>query len=168
MKRIILLAVSTIVVYMAMGQQGKYAGSMKKLIGQTYTDSKMIPALSTWTLRQGSIASPLSDPEWFMVEVYQKGSSYIVFFSVVEDTSVNKSQILDVIEITGVKPGAEIKTGVCREYKTENGFIVALVRPIKAEYTPVKKAWSFNRDKRRFELLAVANVDCLNEGFDLD
>jgi hypothetical protein len=43
-----------------------------------------------------------------------------------------------------------------------------LVRPIKAEYTPVKKAWSFNRDKRRFELLAIANVDCLNEGFDQD
>jgi hypothetical protein len=168
MKRIIILSVLFFTAYTAMSQAGKYAGSMKKLIGQTFVDARTIPLLKNWTYRQGSVASLLSDPERFMVEILQKGNTYIIFFSIEEDSVTGRSRVLDVIEITNVKPTGEIKAAVCREYKTENAFIVALVRPGKTEYsTDVKKAWHFNRDKRRFEVIAVKNVDCLNEGFDM-
>jgi hypothetical protein len=148
-------------------QHGKYAGSYKKLIGVSYVDSRHIPSLKTWEYQQGSIASPLSDPEWFSVEIFRKGTTYLIFFSVKEDTATETSVILDVIELKGVQKGWEIKAAVCRENKEDNAFIVALVKPANAEYsTNVKKAWRFNRDKRRFEWVSVKTVDCLNEGFD--
>ena len=151
----------------AQAQTGKYAGSQKKLIGVSYTDSRHIPGLKTWQFRQGSVASLLTDPELFMVDVYQKGTTWLIFFSVREDTASETTVILDVIELKGVQKGWEIKTAVCREYKQDNAFIVALVKPANAEYsTNVKKAWRFNRDKRRFEWVSVKTVDCLNEGFD--
>lgn len=148
-------------------QDGKYAGSQKKLVGVSYVDSRHIPALKTWQFRQGSVASLLTDPELFSVELYQKGTTWLIFFSVQQDTATNTSVILDVIELKGVQKGWEIKTAVCREYKQDNAFIVALVKPANAGYsTNVKKAWRFNRDKRRFEWVPVKTVDCLNEGFD--
>ena len=151
----------------AISQQGKYAGSLKKLIGTSFTDSRQLPALKNWQPREGTVASPLSDPELFSVEIFQKGTTYMIFFSVKEDTASDIQVIQDVIELKAVQRGWEVRSGVCREYKQANAFVVALVKPANAEYsTNVKKAWRFNRDKRRFEAIAVKTVDCLNEGFE--
>jgi hypothetical protein len=166
MKKIVIHILLLMLVYTSTAQ-GKYTGSMKKLVGQTFTDSKNIPALKTWMFREGSINSPLTDPVRFMVDVFQKGTTYIVFFSMVEDSVQVQPIILDVVEIKNVQPGWEIKSSLCREYKQDNAFIVALIKPGKGEYsTNVKKAWFFNRDKQQFEWKDPKKVDCLNEGQD--
>jgi hypothetical protein len=147
-------------------QQGRYAGSLKSLVGVTYTDSRQIPALASWTMRQGSVASLLSDPEWFMVEIFQKGTTYAILFSLRADTSTETQVIQDVVEVKNVSSTWEVKSALCREYETENAFIVAVIKPDDKEYTKAKKAWRFNRDKRRFEPVSAKIIDCLNEGFD--
>jgi hypothetical protein len=151
----------------ATAQQGKYAGSFKKLIGTSFTDSRQLPALKNWQPREGTLASSIDDPELFSVEIFQKGTTYMIFFSVKEDTASDVQVIQDVVELKAVQPGWDVRSGVCREYKQANTFVVALVKSANAAYsTNVKKAWRFNRDKRRFEAIAVKTVDCLNEGFE--
>jgi hypothetical protein len=163
MKHITLLITFATIIMTGSAQQGKYAGSMKKLIGQTYIDS--LPALKGWKLLQGSIVSPLTDPTWFVVDVYRKGTTYIAFFGEM-DTASRVTKIDDVVEIKSVKPRWEVRAGLCREYKEENAYVVALVYPAQAEYSKnVAKAWRFNRDKIRFEWINPKNVDCMNEGF---
>jgi hypothetical protein len=95
----------------AQAQNGKYAGSQKKLIGVSYVDSRHIPALKTWQFRQGSVASLLTDPELFSVEIYQKGTTWLIFFSVREDMASDTSVVLDVIELKGIQKGWVNKSG---------------------------------------------------------
>ncbi len=146
--------------------QGKYAGTKKGLIGTTYTDIRNIEGLQGWQFRQGSVITAMDDPEMIIVDVFQKGTTYIVYFSIKEDTASDEFVIMDVLEIKGVTKTQEVKTAFCRENKMENAGIVALVKPVHAEYVRALKAWHFNRDKRRIEIKTVSNIDCLNEGFD--
>jgi len=149
-------------------QPGKYAGTMKKLIGITYSDSRNISALKGWQFREGSVVNPLDDPEMITVDVFNKGTTWTAFFSVKEDTAIDKYKIMDVVEVKNVLKGWILKTTFCRQHKNENAEIVALVKESSTlEYLkPAKKAWRFNRDKRRFEILNVKGIDCLNEGID--
>lgn len=146
--------------------QGKYAGTKKSLIGKTYTDSHSIEGLEGWQFREGSVITAMDDPEMITVDVFQKGTTCVVFFSIKEDTADTDFTILDVLEIKGVTKSQYVKTAFCREDKIENAEIVALIKPIHAEYVRALKAWRFNRDKRRIEIKNVSRIDCLNEGFD--
>jgi hypothetical protein len=149
-------------------QPGKYAGQQKSLIGKTYTDSRRIVQLKTWQFREGSVVNPLNDTEMITVDVFQKGTTWIVFFSIQEDTAAASYKIMDVIEIKAVMKGWQIRSGFCRSNKNENPEIVALVkRSTVSEYLKsVKKAWRFNRNKRRFEIISPEGVDCVNQALD--
>lgn len=169
MKRIIQLLVVMLCLLcagLAVQAQGKYAGSMQSLIGKTYTDSRAIEGLKGWQSREGSIISPIDVPEMIAVEVFQKGMDYVLFFSVMEDTAARVFSIVDVIEVNKVSNSWVIKAALCRQNEIENMEIVALVKYAKKPYmTNVKKAWRFNRDKRRAEAISVKGIDCINEGF---
>lgn len=147
-------------------QPGKYAGSMKKLIGKIYTGSRNIAALKGWKFREGSVLNPLTDPEMILADVVQKGTTCIVFFSIKEDTAIEEYKIADVIEIKGVVKGWAIKTALCRQNKIETAYIFAWLKETATDYlTTIKKAWRFNPDKRRIEPFPVKGIDCINEGF---
>ena len=145
--------------------QNKYAGSSARLVGITFTNSRNIPQLKGWTFMEGTLSSPLSDPVWFSAYVFKKGTTCIAFYAQQEDTASDVHQILDVVEVKNVKPGYEIRTAGCREYKQENAFVIALVKPVTSEYSKAIKAWFFNRDKIRFEYRNPKLVDCENPGF---
>ena len=148
-------------------QPGKYAGSMKNLIGKVYTDSRNITSLKGWQPREGSVLNPLTDPEMILSDVFQKGTTYIVFFSIKEDTASVENKIFDVIEIKGVAKGWTIKTALCRQNKIDNVYIFAWLKEASTEYLKtIKKAWRFNPDKRRIEPLPVKGIDCINEGME--
>lgn len=166
MKKVFLLAIFFACQFQLLAQTGKYAGAMKKLIGKSYTDSRKIKDLSGWQFREGSVITPIHNVEMITVDVFQKGPTYVVFFSVNEDTATNKYLILDAIEIKNVLKSQQIKTAVCRDNLEENVEIVGVVKPGKTEFSKVIKAWRFSRDKRRVEIKSIKNVDCLNEGFD--
>ncbi|MEP6676921.1 MAG: hypothetical protein ABJA78_17295 [Ferruginibacter sp.] len=145
--------------------QGKFAGSLIKMIGVKYTNDRHIKGLEGFTYREGSIASPLEDEQLFSVSVYKKGTTSVVLFSLSE-TDKKTFQVLDLLEIKNVTAGQDIKTMVCRENKIDNIEIVTLVKYSRSEYLKnVLKAWRFNRDKIRFETIPVKGIDCLNEGF---
>ncbi len=147
-------------------QAGKYAGTMKKLIGKVYTDSRNIAALKGWQPREGSVLNPLTDPEMILADVFQKGTTYIVFFSIKEDTASTMYKIFDAIEIKAVLKGWIIKTALCRQNKIESPYIFAWLKETPTDYMKtIKKAWRFNPDKRRIEILPIKNIDCMNEGF---
>lgn len=164
-KNIPLLFMICLASFVLQAQTAKYAGSMKNLVGKKYTDSNNIPGLTGWKFREGSLATAIDDPESMMVDVYQKGTTYIIFFSVQQDTSVKEYVIADLIELKNVTKSQQIKTVLCREYKQENAFIVALTTTVsKNNYFKALKAWSFDRSRIRFELINAKTVDCLNEG----
>lgn len=164
-KRVVIFLAITCCAIEVIAQPGKYAGSMKKLIDKTYTDSKNIPGLKGWVFRQGSVVNSLNEPEMVTADIFNKGNTWIVFFSIKEDTASDQFVVMDVVEVKNVLPHWQISAALCRQYQTANAEIVALVKePISQEFLkPAKLAWRFNRDKRRFEKINVKDVDCINE-----
>ena len=146
--------------------QGKFAGSMKKLIGKAFADSKKIEGLSGWSFSEGTVITPIDDPEMITVDLFSRGTTRLVILGYKEDTAFKKFDIADVLEIKNVPAGWQVKTSVCRQNKEENVEIVALVKNAKTMYfTVVKQAWRLNRDKKRIEGISILGIDCLNEGF---
>jgi hypothetical protein len=166
MKKNILLFILFFFATIILAQPGKYAGAVKKIIGTIYADSRNISLLKGWQFREGSVLNPLTDPEMITVDVFQKGTTCVVFFSIKEDTASNEYKIFDAIEIKGVTKGWTIKTALCRQNKIEHAFIFAWVKETSTEYLrTVKKAWLFNPDKRMIQMISIKNIDCINEGF---
>ena len=166
--RVILLHIFFFVSFCTVAQ-GKYAGPLvKKLIGKTYTNSTKIPGLPGYQYRQGSLVSALNDPEQMMVEVLQKGTNFVVFFSLMTDTVKKIYSILDLLEIKNVTKGWQVRTTFCRRDTINNVEIVALVKnsPDKDYLNEVKQAWRFDRDKIRFLSIPIKGIDCFNEGGD--
>jgi hypothetical protein len=145
--------------------QGKYAGTKKSLIGKVYTDSRNLAALKGWTFMEGGVANSLNDPELITSDVFKKGTSYVVFFSIKEDTASDKFTVIDVVEITAVIKGWTVRSSFCRMNKQENNYIIAWGKENKEEYMKlIKKAWKFNPDKRRIDAIPVKGIDCENIG----
>lgn len=151
----------------AFSQSGKFAGTMKGLVGLSYADSRKISALKSWQYREGTLVTPVNDPQQIVVDVFQKGTTYVVFFSINDDTSKNIFVIADVLEIKNVGKGWQIKTATCSDYGQNDMELVALAKETSAEkIKTIKKAWRFNRDKIRFESWPIKNMECINEGQD--
>jgi hypothetical protein len=147
-----------------MSGQGRYAGTMKKMLGKTYSDIKHINGLTGWQYREGSLLTSIDDTEVMTADVFKKGTTYIVLFSIKEDTADTKFMIADVIEVKNVLSTQHIRTGMCSEGANEAIDIVALVKKENnIEFSRAIKAWRLNRDKRRAELISPKLVKCMNE-----
>jgi hypothetical protein len=94
MKNILMMIVFVGAAFTTMAQPGRYAGTKKGLIGTVFTDSRNIQRLSGYTAVVGSVLTQLSDPPMICVDVFKKGTTYIVFFSI-EDTVSKKFTIDD-------------------------------------------------------------------------
>jgi hypothetical protein len=150
-----------------MAQPGRYAGTKKALIGTVFTDSRDIQRLSGYTAIVGSVLTQLSDPPMICVNVFKKGTTYLVFFSI-EDTVSKKFTIADVMEIKPVTKGWTIVTSLCRQHGSDNAFLVAWAKESRKEYlTVLKKAWEFNTEKGWIDSVSTKGISCLNEGFDI-
>jgi len=168
MKKILPVIILACIATSIMAQPGKYAGKQSGLINTVYTDNRNIPGLSGWTFMQGSMLNELSDTMTILVDIYKKGSSFIVFFST-KDSAAVEYTINDVLEIPPLAKGWEVKTSFCRQNEMEDPLVVALVKLAKTEYLkPLKKAWRFNRETKVIEQVPVTGISCLNEGFDID
>lgn len=153
--------------FTTMAQPGRYAGTKKALIGTVFADSRDIQRLSGYTAIVGSVLTQLSDPPMISVNVFKKGTTYIVFFSI-EDTVSKKFTIADVMEIKPVTKGWTIVTSLCRQHGSDNAFLVAWAKESRKEYlTVLKKAWEFNTEKGRIDSVSTKGISCLNEAFDI-
>ena len=145
--------------------QGKYAGTKKSLIGKVYTDSRNLTALKGWEFMEGGLANSLDDPERIMSEVFKKGTTYVVLFSIMEDTASGKFKVMEVVEITGVLKGWTVRSSFCRQNEQENNYIIAWGKENAGQYMKlIKKAWKFDPDRRRINVIPVKGVDCENIG----
>ena len=145
--------------------QGKYAGTKKSLIGKVYTDSRNLAALKGWAFMEGGLANSLNDPERIMSHVFKKGTSYVVLFSIMEDTASDKYTVVDVVEITGVAKGWTVRSSFCRQNEQENNYIIAWGKENTGQYMKlIKKAWKFDPDKRRINAIPLKGIDCENIG----
>lgn len=141
--------------------QGQFAGSMKAMINQSYRNSRTIPDLEGFDFQEGSLVSTVSDSKAMLVDVFNKGNTSIVFFSVMEDTTAHKYTIMDVVEVKNIQPGWEVRTGFCRQRGIGSADIVAVVKTSNQAYLKtVREAWRFNRDKRKFYPVNAKEVDC--------
>lgn len=144
-------------------QPGKYAGSKKWLIGKDYMDSHKIQGLAGWKFMEGSLITDVNDPGQMTADVFKKGSTYLVLFSVKEDTADEKFYIADVLEVRNVLSSQTIHTGTCSEGENEAMDIVALTKnQNNVEFSKAIKAWRLNRDKRRIEKADAKLVKCMN------
>jgi hypothetical protein len=149
-------------------QPGKYAGKQIALINTVYTDNRHIPGLSDWNFMEGSMLNALSDTMTILVDIYKKGSTFIVFFST-KDSGAVEYTINDLLEVPPLAKGWMVKTSFCRQNEMEDPLVVALVKLTKTEYLKsIKKAWRFNRETKVIEQVPVSGISCLNEGFDID
>jgi hypothetical protein len=149
----------------SMAQPGKYAGTKRSLIGTAYTEVPKIPGLKGWKFLEGSMLNFITDPELITVDVFQKGTDRIIISSIMEDTATRIYKIVDVIEVKAVTNGWSIRTGSCRQDQKENTYIIAWGKDDTEQYMKlIKKAWKFNPDKRRFEVIPVKGIDCENIG----
>lgn len=150
----------------AAGAQGRYTVDFKKLIGRTYTNDRHIPGLEGYAYRQGDLITDANDEEPQFISIFIKGKNAVVVYSVQTGTAKKIFTIIDIIQITNIPTGWEIKTAGCNEGATEGEIIIALVDPGKKQYTTtVKQAWLCERDKLRIEAISTKNVKCLNEGY---
>jgi hypothetical protein len=146
--------------------QGKFAGAFKSLIGQKFTKVSELKLLKGYTFKQGDVISETNDPDQTTVDIYQKGTTAIVFFSTMMQGD-SFYQVYDVLEVKDVLKGWEIKTATCRDNNNPDVAIVALVKSTENEIaTNVKRAWRYNRDKIRFEKINTQHIDCINGGQD--
>ncbi len=157
------LIIGILLVQVAFAQPGKYAGTKKSLIGKKFTDSRHMNILPGWQFREGSLITAIDDPETMTADVFKKGTTYIVLFSIKEDTADTKFTIADIIEVKNVLSSQHIRTGMCSEGPNEAVDIVALVKKQNnIEFSRAIKAWRLNRDKRRVELISPKLVKCMN------
>jgi len=166
-KMIVLLLICFTGLNMKLFAQGKYAGAQKALIGKTFTDERHLAGLKGYSFRQADMITDVNDAQPQFLTIYVKGTQVVVVYSAKADTATKKFSIIDVIEITGVLPGWEVKTTGCKNGQTENEIIIALVKTGKKQYaTTVKKAWLCERDRLKIEAIGIKNISCLNEGFE--
>ncbi len=99
MKSISLLTLLLLTLLKADAQPGKYSGTKKSLIGKIFEDSRNLAALKGWAFMEGGLANSLNDTERIMSHVFKKGTSYVVLFSIMEDTASDKYTVVDVVEI---------------------------------------------------------------------
>jgi hypothetical protein len=145
--------------------QGKYAGSMKKLMGVVYEDARKIPALKGWQYSQGTLISSVDDPAAIGVDVFQKGTTAVVLMGVQDGNHTSRFRAADVLEIKNITRGWVIKTGTCRVGQNDDVEIVALAKDTKSEvHKVIRQAWRCRRDKYLIEITDSKNITCLNEG----
>ncbi|MGB3007316.1 MAG: hypothetical protein WBC06_12450 [Chitinophagaceae bacterium] len=163
MKKILLLSGLLFSVTTILAQPGKFAGTKKSMIGKVYTETTEIAQLNGWKQMEGGVINKPGDPEMIIVDVFKKGTTYLVFFSIKEDTASDKYTIYDLAEITGVQKGWVIRSSFCRQNKVEDSYIIVWGKQTNDAYMKlIKKAWRFNPDKRRIELTPVKGIDCEN------
>jgi hypothetical protein len=147
--------------------QGKYAPTLKNLIGKSFADERKVAGLKGYAFTEGTMITPINDPQRMAVDVYRKGNQAVVLFSLLTDSVKMISTILDVIEIKNILKGWDIKVATCSLNGNEQADVVALAKTGTKEYTTtVSKAWRCNRDKIRIEAISAKGLKCLNEGME--
>lgn len=164
----ILFFLACIISTNALTQPGRYAGAgFKKMIGSEFTDENSIAGLEEYQLHESTLLNRLDDPERLFLNVYVKGTTRVVLFTVLTDTVAMTFRIADILHFKNVSEGLEFKSVTCRRDKKENSQILALLRPTeKAYFTDVRKAWICDWNKRTFRVIPVKGIDCLNEGYE--
>jgi len=166
MKKIVVAVILLSFVYSVSGQ-GQFAGAkIKPLIGKKFNNDRVLPGLPEYQYKEVTLASDKEDVEQFSTAIFQKGSTYLVLFMLNSDTTTDDYTILDVLVVKHVKKNQRVKAVICRQDKKANIEIVAVTQPGEAEFSQALRAWRFSRDKRRFEIALIKNVDCMNEGDD--
>ena len=167
MKRLltyIALIISFLVSNQTVFAQGEFAGARPRtLIGKTYNNDRILPGLPGYEYREVTLASGEKDPEQFSVGVFQKGSTWLVFYSVNNTPGSDHYTILDVLVIKHISKGQTVKTLLCRQDKLSDIEVVAITNPGSSEFSPAIKAWRFNRSTKKFEMKDVKGVDCMND-----
>ena len=153
-KKLFVIVLVTLLPAAYAGAQGKYAGSMKKLMGVVYEDARKIPALKGWQFHQGDLISSVNDPAAIGVDVFQKGTTAVVLLGVQDGNATSRFRVADVL-----------KTGTCRVGQNDDVEIVALAKDTKSEvHKIIRQAWRCRRDKYLIEIADSKNITCLNEG----
>ena len=161
----LVLLTLTLFIQSAIAQPGKYAGTKRSLIGKIYTEIGNFAGLKGWTFMEGGLSNSLDDPERIFSDVYKKGTTYLVLYSIMEDTASNQFRVADVVEITGVARGWTVRSSFCRQNGKENNYIIVWGRENNEPYMKmIKKAWKFDPDRRRINAIPVKGIDCENVG----
>lgn len=78
-------------------------------------------------------------------------------------------QVVDALEPDAlVDRAVDVAVATCQVDGADDGDVLALVRPVEAEWLPALQAWRFDTAAGRLLDLSAGTVRCRNEGFGYD
>jgi len=107
----------------------------KPFLNKIYKDSKEIPALKDYTLREGTT---LTNNVVSVTSYASRNKIVLVFERVLEE---NYRFVFDIIEIN-LAAGQDIRIGLCRKGNFDDGSVVAIVKSSNKERWQAEKAWT--------------------------
>jgi hypothetical protein len=126
----------------------------KPFINKVFKDSKDIPELKEYTLREGTSLSG----NQVSVSSYLKGNSLVLVFE--RTVEENYKFVFEIIETTLAK-GQDIRIGLCRNGKFDDAGVVAIVTISKEERWQAAKAWLCDAYHLNVTEVAAKEVTCL-------
>lgn len=107
----------------------------KPFVNKVYKDTKEIPTLKDYTLREGAMLSTNA----VAVSSYVKASKLILVFErILED---NSRFVFDIVE-TVLTPSQDLRIGLCRKGNVDDGSIIAVVTSSNKDRWQATKAWT--------------------------
>jgi hypothetical protein len=143
---------------------GGFAGSLRNIVGKSYSASREVPGMKGWTLTGGTALAEDSETGIDIVlGLYRKGTTRAIVMSKIY-TAEQEASVLDVLQIPNVAKGFDVVPVLCARRGVPDVEIVALVKKTQTlRFGNVIKAWRANRATAQFQSLSKTGVDCLNE-----
>jgi hypothetical protein len=137
-------------------QPGQFAGTSKKLLGNTFKESNPDKLFKTYRYEGGYLLDNSREEFEVWVSYYKKGSIRLVVMYAL-DTVGNKNSVLDILELKLPDTLTNLQAGSCSISGEFSEEIIATERKGK-----ILAAWRALRDKLRFQKMSKASMEAVN------
>jgi hypothetical protein len=125
----------------------------KPYVNKIFKDTKEIPALKDYTMKESSSLSPKTG-----VTTFGKGKNIVIVFELVLED--NYRFVVDIVETT-LTETQDIRIGLCKNGTFDAPGVVAVVEQSKAERWKAVKAWNCDSYQIAVKDLPAKDVTCL-------
>lgn len=133
-------------------------------IGKTFKKIAEIDVLKNYKEEDGVLITESKEQKNIFYKI-SDGSRTLVLFT---KYSPQGNKIMAILDIGKIEKNMRVLLRECRVNSKKDGFVVALVnvKPWKAYFANVIKAWRVDPKINTFITVPVKGIDCLNEEFE--
>jgi hypothetical protein len=126
----------------------------KPYVNKIFKDTKDIPALKDYTLREGTVLPN----KITAVSVYAKGTNFVLVFELILED--NYRFVVDIVETT-VTDKQDVRVAMCNNGQVDDPFILAVVQQSKEKRWNATQAWICNSEQTAIISLSPKGITCL-------